>query len=85
MIELGCFFMYKADIQLSTVERVKDFVSAISDFDFNIDLVSGRYCVNGKSIMGIFSLDLTRPISMEAHVTSETETAFADAVKPFLV
>ena len=75
--------MYKANIQLSTVERVKDFVTAISDFDFGVDLVSGRYCVNGKSIMGIFSLDLSRPIALEAQVPDEAMEAFEKAVDSF--
>ncbi|MEG1875269.1 MAG: HPr family phosphocarrier protein [Angelakisella sp.] len=77
--------MFQLNIQLSTVERVKDFVSAISDFDFCVDLVSGKYCVNGKSIMGIFSLDLSRPISLEAEVPEDFKLAFAEAVKNFKV
>ncbi|MEG2087603.1 MAG: HPr family phosphocarrier protein [Angelakisella sp.] len=77
--------MFQLNIQLSTVERVKDFVSAISDFDFGVDLVSGKYCVNGKSIMGIFSLDLSRPISLEAEVPEDFKLAFAEAVKNFKV
>ncbi|MEG2073275.1 MAG: HPr family phosphocarrier protein [Angelakisella sp.] len=75
--------MFKTTIQLSTIDRVKDFVSAISDFDFTVDLLSGRYCVNGKSIMGIFSLDLARPIELEAEVPAEFEEAFAEAVRTF--
>lgn len=76
--------MYKVNIQLSTVERVKDFVTAISDFDFGVDLVSGRYCVNGKSIMGIFSLDLSRPIALEAEVPEETVEPFKKAIATFV-
>lgn len=77
--------MYKNTIQLSTVDRVKDFVTAISDFDCSVDLVSGKYCVNGKSIMGIFSLDLSRSISLETEISLEQEAAFSLAIAPFCV
>lgn len=77
--------MYTSNIQLSTVERVKDFVNAISDFDCSVDLVSGKYCVNGKSIMGIFSLDLSQPITLEATVGEDAKDAFAKAVEPFAI
>lgn len=75
--------MFKTNIQLSTVERVKDFVGSISDFDFVVDLASGRYCVNGKSIMGIFSLDLSKPIELSAEVPEDEREAFAQVIKPF--
>ncbi|MEG0540812.1 MAG: HPr family phosphocarrier protein [Angelakisella sp.] len=77
--------MFTATIQLSTVDRVKDFVSAISDFDFNVDLISGRYCVNAKSIMGIFSLDLGKSITLEADVPTEFRDTFTAAINPFEV
>lgn len=77
--------MFQTNIQLSTIDRVKDFVNAISDFDFGVDLVSGKYCVNGKSIMGIFSLDLAKPIGLQAEVPAEFVEAFAAAVKSFEV
>ena len=75
--------MMTKDIQLTTVERVKDFVNAVSEFDFEVDLISGRYHVNGKSIMGIFSLDLTRSIQLEAEVPAAQEATFAQAIEPF--
>ncbi|MEA5010819.1 MAG: HPr family phosphocarrier protein [Angelakisella sp.] len=77
--------MMTKDIQLTTVERVKDFVNAVSEFDFEVDLISGRYHVNGKSIMGIFSLDLTRSIQLEAEVPAAQEATFAQAIEPFLL
>ena len=77
--------MMTKDIQLTTVERVKDFVNAVSEFDFEVDLISGRYHVNGKSIMGIFSLDLTRSIQLEAEVPAAQEVTFAQAIEPFLL
>ena len=73
------------NIQLSTVEVVKDFVNAISVFECEVDLRSERYCVNGKSIMGIFSLDLSRPIKLEADVDDKTQADFLKAVEPYCI
>lgn len=77
--------MIQKVIKLSTVECVKSFVSAIADFDHVVDLKSGRYFVNGKSIMGIFSLDLSQPIELEANGPSEQDEAFMEAIKQFEV
>ena len=52
-------------IMLSSINDVKDFVNIVSKYDFDVDLVSGRYVVDAKSIMGIFSLDLSKPIEAE--------------------
>ena len=77
--------MVTKNIQLTTVERVKDFVDTVSEFNFEVDLISGRYHVNGKSIMGIFSLDLTQGLRLEAEVPAGQEEAFLKAIEPFLV
>lgn len=54
-------------IRLYTLQDVRDFVNIVSSADFEIDLTSGRYVVDAKSIMGIFSLDLLNPIQVTAH------------------
>lgn len=59
--------MKKVTIMLSTINDVKGFVNTVSRYDFDVDLISGRYAVDAKSIMGIFSLDLSNPIDMEIH------------------
>ena len=59
--------MKSVDIRLSTIADVRDFVNTVSATDVEIDLASGRYVVDGKSIMGIFSLDLANPITMTIH------------------
>ena len=59
--------MCKFTIQLKSVNDVKDFVRLVSDTSYEVDLTSGRYIVDAKSIMGIFSLDLTKPIAVEIH------------------
>lgn len=72
--------MKSYEIYLRTIIDVKNFVNTISDFDFEMDLVSGRYVVDAKSIMGIFSLDLSRPITLRAFSddTQKLEEAIGD-------
>jgi len=55
------------EVVLNSNIDVKDFVNIASKFSFDIDLVSGRYVVDGKSIMGVFSLDLSKAIKVEVH------------------
>lgn len=59
--------MKKVTVVLSSINDVKNFVNAVSKYDYEIDLISGRYVVDAKSIMGIFSLDLSKPIELEIH------------------
>ncbi|MBQ4363601.1 MAG: HPr family phosphocarrier protein [Oscillospiraceae bacterium] len=75
--------MKKATIRLATINDVKNFVSKVSLCDFDVDLISGRYAVDAKSIMGIFSLDLEKPIALEAH-TDDADEFFA-AIKQYIV
>ena len=59
--------MKSVNIMLNSINDVKDFVALVCTCDFDIDLTSGRYVVDAKSIMGIFSLDLSNPIKLDAH------------------
>ena len=59
--------MKKFEIMLSSINDVKNFVNIVCKYDCDIDLTSGRYVVDAKSIMGIFSLDLSKPIMVEIH------------------
>ena len=52
---------------LNSIDKVKSFVNDITKFDYDFDLVSGRYVIDAKSIMGIFSLDLSKPIDLNIH------------------
>ncbi len=54
-------------VKISSIGDVKNFVNIVSKYDFDIDLISDRYVVDAKSIMGIFSLDLTKPIDVQVH------------------
>ena len=74
--------MTRIKIALTTINDVKSFVDTVSRCDFAIDLSSGRYTVDGKSIMGIFSLDLSKPISLLAYTD---DPAFAESMAPFAV
>jgi len=58
-------------ISLNSIEKVKSFVNDINCFDADFDLISGRYVVDAKSIMGIFSLDLSKPLILEAHTDGD--------------
>ena len=60
----GGDYMKELKIMLNTIEDVKDFVNITNRYEFDCDLVSGRYAVDAKSIMGIFSLDLEKPLNM---------------------
>ena len=59
--------MKTVTINLGSIDKVKSFVNDITKFDSDFDLVSGRYVIDAKSIMGIFSLDLSKPINLNIH------------------
>lgn len=69
-------------IMLSSINDVKNFVNIVNKYDYEIDLTSGRYVVDAKSIMGIFSLDLTKPIKMEIH--TEDADSIVNELKPYV-
>ena len=75
--------MKSVTIKLDTINDVKNFVNTVCRYDFDVDLVSGRYAVDAKSIMGIFSLDLAKPIKMDIY--SDNCAEFLDQVKAFIV
>ena len=59
--------MKSVKISLNSIDKVKSFVNDIAKFDAEFDLVSGRYVIDAKSIMGIFSLDLSKAIDLNIH------------------
>ena len=75
--------MQKTTVMLGTINDVKNFVALVSQCDYDVDLISGRYAIDAKSIMGIFSLDLSKPIALEAH--TDDASAFFAKIKPFIV
>ena len=76
--------MKTVKISLNSIDKVKSFVNDISRFDFDFDLVSGRYVIDAKSIMGIFSLDLSKPIDLAIHAESNMDEIM-EVLKPYLV
>ncbi|MBE5944618.1 MAG: HPr family phosphocarrier protein [Lachnospiraceae bacterium] len=75
--------MLEVKISLNSIDKVKSFVNDISGFSAEFDLVSGRYVIDAKSIMGIFSLDISKPIDLNIHAEDEVEDIMA-AIKPYL-
>lgn len=75
--------MKNFNIMLHSINDVKTFVNSVNKYDFDVDLTSGRYVVDAKSIMGIFSLDLSKPIKVEVY--SEDVGTFMDEMKPFII
>ena len=75
----------KATIRLSTIEDVRNFVEAIRTFDSDIDLISGRYRVDAKSIMGIFSLDISKPIDLNIHADEAEIPVIVEKLAAYIV
>ena len=76
--------MKTVQISLNSIDKVKSFVNDITKFDYDFDLVSGRYVIDAKSIMGIFSLDLSKTIDLNIHTEGDT-TEIMNVLKPYLV
>ena len=74
--------MKTVKISLNSIDKVKSFVNEIAKFDNDFDLVSGRYVIDAKSIMG--SLDLSKPINLNIHA-DENMAAILEAIKPYII
>ncbi len=72
-------------VSLNSIDKVKSFVNEINRFDIDFDLVSGRYVIDAKSIMGIFSLDLSKPIDLNIHADDEEAGTIAEVLAPYTV
>ena len=69
--------MKTVQISLNSIDKDKSFVNTITKYDNDFDLVSGRYVIDAKSIMGIFSLDLSKPIDLNIHADSNIDDILA--------
>lgn len=76
--------MKTVQISLNSIDKVKSFVNDITKFDHDFDLVSGRYVIDAKSIMGIFSLDLSKPIDLNIHADDDVD-AILEALSSYLI
>ena len=77
----GGIFMKSVKISLQMAQKVKDFVRIVQDYPYEIDLKSDKYVVDAKSILGIFSLDLSKPLVVEIH--SDNCDDLIEALKQF--
>lgn len=75
--------MKSIEIRLSTIQDVQAFVNIVNRYDIDVDLASGRYIVDAKSIMGIFSLDLLSPIKLTIH--SDNPDSLVEKIKQFII
>lgn len=78
--------MFSVNVNLNSIDKVKEFVNIMTNQIFDVDLVSDRYVIDAKSIMGIFSLDLSTPKELVVH--TDDGTAFAtlkEEIKKFIV
>ena len=76
--------MKTVTISLNSIDKVKAFVNDITKFDYDFDLVSGRYVIDAKSIMGIFSLDLSKNIELNMHAENDCEEVLK-VLAPYIV
>jgi phosphotransferase system HPr-like phosphotransfer protein len=76
--------MKTVKISLNSIDKVKAFVNDVTKFDSDFDLVSGRYVIDAKSIMGIFSLDLSKEIDLNIH-NEENMNQILEVLKPYIV
>ena len=75
--------MAKRILCLNTIEKVKQFVNIVNKYDFIMDLKGGRYIVDAKSIMGIFSLNLCENIEFIVHTDEETGAELLSEIEKF--
>lgn len=66
--------MREMTIELNTIDKVKKFVSLISAFEGDFDILAGRYIIDAKSILGIFSVDLSKPLTLRIEQEVDWET-----------
>ena len=71
------------NIKLSLTENVKTFVNIVSRYPYDVDLRAGRHVVDAKSILGIFSLDLSKPVTVEVY--SDNCDDMMEEIKPFII
>lgn len=76
--------MKESKVILNSIDDVKEFVAQANKCVFDVDLLSGRYAVDAKSIMGIFSLDLTKTLTLIIHDDGEKADDFLDDIKRFI-
>ena len=77
--------MKTVQVYLNSIQKVNSFSHELEQFDNDFDLVSGRYIVDAKSVMGIFSLDLSKPINLNIHAEGTTLDTILAVVQPYVI
>jgi hypothetical protein len=62
-------------IKLRSIDDIKKFINEVTKCAYDVDVSSGRYLIDGKSIMGIFSLDLSKPVKVILRSNDDAECA----------
>ena len=70
-------------IKLTSIDNVRDFVNTVNRFHSDFDLISGRYVIDAKSIMGIFSLDLSKPLTLDVHEHDDDHNELETALEKY--
>lgn len=75
--------MFEMNISLGTIESVKKFVATISNFDEDFEIICGKYIINAKSILGIFSIDLSKPVLLRINAEGDKLEEIKEVIKEF--
>lgn len=70
-------------VSLGTIESVKNFVTKITEFEEDFDLIQGKYVIDAKSVLGIFSIDLSKPVLLRINAEGDRLEQIKNAVKEF--
>ena len=81
---MGGIIMKSVKVNINSIEKVKSLVNIVAKFEYDVDLISGRYIIDAKSIMGVFSLDLSEPIELIIHSDSDCKDILS-LLEPFIV
>ncbi|MBE6831601.1 MAG: HPr family phosphocarrier protein [Ruminococcaceae bacterium] len=74
--------MMTVKILLDSIEKVKKFTSSISNEEVDFEIIEGMHIVDAKSIMGIFSIDLSKPLQLNIH---SDDQKILDKIKDFII
>lgn len=77
--------MSEKTVLLDSIDKVKNFVNITIKFEAEMDLVSGRYIIDAKSIMGIFSMDLSKPIKLRVYEGKEKVDDIINALNEYIM
>ena len=77
--------MKTVKVSIDSIEKVKEFVTIVNEYPYDFDLVTGRYVINAKSIMGIFSLHISKTLDLNTRDAGAQINEILESLKPFIV